>query len=132
MPVWLQIIGAILGALGSILGGANIWVQWREKKERLEMFCVNRELRMFRVHNPTTRPIELRSMVFETWSREKGRWIERFADSKLPTSPFVLQAFMSHNFTLSSSQSLDLAFDKCGRLRVKTGSGAEYKKKIPA
>ena len=109
-----------------------MWLQWREKKERLKMFCVSRELRMFRVHNPTARPIELRSMVFETWSREEGRWIEKFADSELPKSPFVLQAFMSHDFALSSSQSLDLAFDKCGRLRVKTGSDAEYEEKIPA
>lgn len=132
MPAWLQILGAVLGVIGSVLGGVNIWIQWREKKERLTMFCVSRELRCFRVFNPTARPIEIRGMAFETWSGEEKRWSERFSDSTLPMAPFVLQPFTSHDFALSSSQSLDLAFDKGGRLRVKTGSNVEYQEKIRA
>ena len=132
MPLWLQILGAILGAIGSAFGVWNIVVQWREKKERLSMFCVSRELCCFRVFNPTARPIEIRCLVFETWDAEAKRWAQRYADSTLPAEPFVLQPFTSHDFSLSSSQSIDLLFDKNGRLRVKTGSGREYEKKIPA
>ena len=132
MPVWLQIVGAALGAIGAILGGVNMWLTWREKKERIKIFSESREMRRLRIHNPTTRPIEIRSLVFETWSSEKGKWRDDFMESKLPLTPFVLNSFTSQSFALSSSQSLDLAFAKRGRLTVRTGSGAEYEKRIPA
>ena len=90
------------------------------------MFCVSWELCYFRVFNPTTRPIEIRCLVFESLDPDEKRWIQRCADSTLPSEPFVLQPFTSHDFALSFSQGMDLLIDRIGRLRVKTGSGREY------
>ena len=132
MPTWLQITGAILGALGSVLGGWNIWLQWREKKERLSMYCVSRELCCFRIFNPTTRPIEIRNLVFETFGAKEKGWVQRFSDTTVQNEPFILQPFTSHDFTLSSSQTVDLYYDTAARLRVKTGSNREYEEKIQA
>ena len=94
------------------------------------MFCVDWDLRRFRVHNPTTRAVEIRRMAFETWNHQTSTWVESFEKSELAQCPFRLEPFTSRDFDLSTPQSLDLALQP-GRLRVKTGSNKEHTKEFP-
>ena len=122
MPAWLQILGAVLGAIGSILGGVNIWLQWRDKKERINISCVCSTQKCFRLFNPTARPIEIHGIDLVTGS----------STAALQTAMTILQPFTSHDITLATPQCLDLAKAHEGSLKVKTGSGATYAKTIRA
>ena len=130
MPLWLQILSAIFGAIFGVIGTTLGILNWREKQERLDMFCVDWNLKKFCVYNPMTHPVMLRSIAFETWSKEKGSWVESPQKSGLPTCPTTLQPFTGHDFELSTPQSLDVAFYRRSQLRVRTGSNKEFKKRF--
>ena len=126
MPLWLQIIGLILGAAGAVFGVVNIVVQWCEKNERLHAYWVHRELRIFGIYNPTPRPVQVIKVVFETWDKDDKTWHQRVDGTLLKTEPFILMPYTAEEFTLSSGQNLDLSFDKLGRVRVRTASSKEF------
>jgi hypothetical protein len=50
--------------------------------------------------------------------------------SGLPLSPLTLPPFTGHDFELSTPQSLDVAAYQTSRLRVRTGSNKQFKRKI--
>ena len=130
MPLWLQILSTILAAIGTVLGMVNIGNQWLEKREHIDITCVSWPYKKFRVRNPTSRPIEIKRIIFETCQHEKNKWIEVGNDTELTEESFVLQPYSSHDFSLSSPKSFSFELDKKKRIRVKTGSDKKYVKNI--
>ena len=130
MPVWLQIIGAVLGAIGSILGFVNAWLQWREKRERLELYWADRDLLTLRIYNPTSRTIEILGRVFEVWSEEKGAWIADGFLKAVGEPECLLEPYRSVDFMMSPEVLWQDILGRRCRVRVKTGSGREYAKEV--